>query len=298
MISSLFRRFESHFKVSQRIEALRIYGRRSIMWFWTNKPCLSGDGFLSISNQIVRGPKFWSLIHLFRSSKIPHVTFLPTHVVREDRFQDLISPFCRILILGNSDYDLTKKDVEDLSRLKLKIYAQNLEHRASNFHVLPIGLENRRLGVNGLKRYYKQSFSKTPKQDKVLIGPFSMTHPERLDLLGLKSEKGPWDFLEGRMKLAEYSKISSSYKFVACPRGNGLDTHRFWETLYRGSVPIVLSSNWSKMIQELGIPLLIVENWSAETLRKTVADNLDFEIPEKIPALWMKFWRTEFVTVD
>jgi hypothetical protein len=219
-------------------------------------------------------------------------------VVREDRFQDLISPFCRILILGNSDYDLTKNDIDLLSHLNLEIYAQNLNHRALNFNVLPIGLENRRLGVNGLKRYYKESFFKTPKQDKVLIGPFSMTHPERLDLLGLKHEEGPWDFLEGRMKLAEYSKISSQYKFIACPRGNGLDTHRFWETLYRGSIPIVLRSTWSEMIQELGIPLLMVENWNAETLRKAIIDNLDFEIPETIPALRMKFWKTKFVTFN
>jgi hypothetical protein len=125
-----------------------------------------------------------------------------------------------------------------------------------------------------------------------------MTHPERLDLLALKREEGPWDFLEGRMKLAEYSKISSQYKFIACPRGNGLDTHRFWETLYRGSIPIVLRSNWSEMIQELGIPLLMVENWNAENLRKVITDNLDFEIPETIPALRMNFWKTKFVTFN
>ena len=29
------------------------------------------------------------------------------------------------------------------------------------------------------------------------------------------------------------------YKFVVAPLGNGPDSHRIWETLYAGSIPII-----------------------------------------------------------
>ena len=46
----------------------------------------------------------------------------------------------------------------------------------------------------------------------------------------------PVDTLEGRK---EFLKDIRNHEFVLCPRGNGVDTHRLWETLYMGSIPIV-----------------------------------------------------------
>lgn len=48
--------------------------------------------------------------------------------------------------------------------------------------------------------------------------------------------------------------------FVVCPEGNGFDTHRLWETLYMGGVPVVQKNNYiSPLIAEL--PVLQVRNW-------------------------------------
>lgn len=293
MISAIIHDFLLRHKMNQRIAALRVYGRRFVLWFWTNKPFLSGDGFISLSNRVIAGPKFWMLIHRFRKSKIENVTFLPTHLVGDEGFERLISPGCKVLILGNSDYDLTQGDIEKLSRLSIKVFAQNLNYRASNLKVLPIGLENRRLGVNGLKRFYRDSFNRLPKKNRILVGPFSMTHPERKELLKLETEEGPWDFLQGRMHLSNYSRISSQYKYVACPRGNGLDTHRFWETLYRGSIPIVLRNNWSEMITEIGIPILMVNSWDGDCLKEAISDDLHIVSPKEIPALWISYWENQ-----
>lgn len=293
MISAVFHEFLLRNKVGPRINALRVYGRRFFLWFWTNKPYLSGDGFISLSNQVIAGPKFWTLIHGFRKSKIQNVTFLPAHLVGNVEFERLLNPECTVIILGNSDYDLTQGDIEKLAQLSVKVFAQNLNYRAPNLKVLPIGLENRRLGVNGLKRYYKDSFHQLSKKDRILVGPFSMTHPERKDLLRLETEEGPWDFLQGRLKLSNYSRISSQYKYVVCPRGNGLDTHRFWETLYRGSIPIVLRNNWSEMIAEIGIPVLMVNSWDGSCLKEAISEDLCVASPKEIPALWISYWENE-----
>ena len=295
MISLIFSKLLSKRKANLRFNALKIYLRRLFLWLRTNRPFLSGDAFITLSDQFFSGPRFWSFVHPFRRTKLANVTFMPTHLVKTIRFEQLLSQSCKILILGNSDYDLTEHDVRRLSQLPVEVYAQNLNHRAVNVNVMPIGLENRRLGVNGLKRFYKDSNFSSYKENKILVGPFSMTHPERMELLTLQAEIGPWDFLEGRMNLRDYSRISAGYKFVACPRGNGLDTHRFWETLYRGSIPIVLRSNWSEMISELGIPVLMVDKWDGSSLKETILQEIATVNPREIQALWINYWENRFL---
>ena len=63
--------------------------------------------------------------------------------------------------------------------------------------------------------------------------------------------------MEGRK---HYLQSVRNHTFVACPRGNGIDTHRLWETLYMGSIPIVKKdlahSDW------LDLPVLWIDDWN------------------------------------
>jgi hypothetical protein len=59
-----------------------------------------------------------------------------------------------------------------------------------------------------------------------------------------------------------YLKEMRSSGLVLCPRGNGLDTHRFYEALYVGAVPIVLKRSYSARIaKELKLPHITVRHW-------------------------------------
>ena len=40
--------------------------------------------------------------------------------------------------------------------------------------------------------------------------------------------------------------IVASSKFVFCPRGNGIDTHRFWETYAANSIPVIFDEYYIK----------------------------------------------------
>ena len=51
-----------------------------------------------------------------------------------------------------------------------------------------------------------------------------------------------------------------NHKFVLCPRGNGIDTHRLWETLYMGSIPIVIKED--ALIDFNTLPILFIEKWT------------------------------------
>jgi hypothetical protein len=43
----------------------------------------------------------------------------------------------------------------------------------------------------------------------------------------------------GNVSREEYVASMAAHRFVLCPRGNGIDTHRMWEALYLGVIPIV-----------------------------------------------------------
>jgi hypothetical protein len=107
-------------------------------------------------------------------------------------------------------------------------------------------------------------------------------------------QSGPgFQILRGRLEPYEYAEMSSHFKYIAAPRGNGLDTHRFWETLYRGSIPIVSKSSWSTNLRAMGIPLIEVDEWSFESLQKIPESTIELFNPKSIEVLWWDYWRRE-----
>lgn len=55
-----------------------------------------------------------------------------------------------------------------------------------------------------------------------------------------------------------------SHRFVLCPPGNGVDTHRMWEALLAGSIPVVKRS--LAMDPFLELPILFVDDFREVTL--------------------------------
>jgi hypothetical protein len=61
---------------------------------------------------------------------------------------------------------------------------------------------------------------------------------------------------EGRKKFLMDIRSAS---FVICPEGNGIDTHRMWESLYMETIPIVKKSLVHKDWEDL--PIFWVKSW-------------------------------------
>jgi hypothetical protein len=193
----------------------------------------------------------------------------------------------RVLVLGNSDRDFAVNNLCIPKSIK-RIYAQNLNFIDSRFEVLPIGLENIRLGRNLFVSFRRKKF----KDGKILAGPFSLTHPERTELLELKFSEVPCTFLPDYIHVTKYRKLLSRYQFVLCPRGNGQDTHRFWEVLYSGGTPIVKRSTWTDLLKDKGLPIITVNSWTAEEIQKSISDfykSADFSFDDRY--LSKTYWR-------
>ena len=266
------------------------YAKRSIYWKQNSFPFISGDLFADESDVSMYPPKFRTRQPSRSEVSDARVIFCPS-----DHLERLLSEFkgainAKVLILGNSDRDFADFDFALPNSLK-KVYIQNLNFKDSRLAVLPIGIENRRLGNNGQLNLFSEKYANNEKNNKLLVGPFSMTHSERLFYNSL-DDSDQWKILKGRISPRALAQESSKYRFVASPRGNGLDTHRFWETLYRGSLPVVVESQWSRDLALLGIPLVSIDSWQPASLSKIFEGGNQYSFsPKKIDALWWGFWK-------
>ena len=266
-----------------------VYLKRSIYWRSNSQPYLSGDVFADNSDVSFYSPALRGKHPDSRSIRDARVIFCPSH-----RLEDLLSDYgsmlnAKILILGNSDRDFNDFEFR-LPKSLNAVFAQNLNVTDKHLHLLPIGIENRRLGVNGTPWLFGEKLCERTKNTKILVGPFSFTHAERLEFQFLRNND-QITIVEKRMTSLSYSRLASGYQYVAAPRGNGLDTHRFWEAAYRGSMPLVKPTPWSRMVRELNIPLIEVNDYSEQSLLQILNDSRFEEFsPKNIKALWWPFW--------
>ena len=101
-------------------------------------------------------------------------------------------------------------------------------------------------------------------------------------------EFGQMDFTNhGRIRYLQNLRENS---FVLCPEGNGIDTHRLWETLYRGAIPLVRESSWLENFEFLASVTLKVSSWNLEEILTTVENRkVKFFNPHDVPELWWPY---------
>ena len=93
------------------------------------------------------------------------------------------------------------------------------------------------------------------------------------------------------------SKLSS-YKLSLCPPGNGIDTHRIWESLLVKTLPIVKKSNFTDNLESMSVPLIALKDWeeianiSSDDINKLYQQHIDKL--ENIEILKLKFWVDKF----
>ena len=179
------------------------------------------------------------------------------------------------IVVGHSDYSFSTNDFVRLKALGAKsIYANNLNSIWGDF--LPLGLcnntnESKQHSIVGDVKPILKIFRSAPEKStfpykisaNFSIDTFSQVRLKLYnDLRNLNhvNVKSPKITLSGR---ASYLQEIYDSHMVIVPRGNGLDTHRFWETLYMGAIPIVVRKDLPKGIFDLGpLPVIVLQNWN------------------------------------
>ena len=226
-------------------------------------------------------------------SKIDHVwDFL-------HKSRSINNPF--VLITHNGDYAVNQHMADLASTIPnlKKWFGQNIDCDSYIITSIPIGLENTKNWTKFSKSdlLYSKSNSKYP--EKLIYANFSFyTNPnERLKCYELVKNS---DFITNNCtnnvvqdNYQNWLDDVCNHHYVLCPRGNGIDTHRFWETLYLGRIPITTRNKNTKFYEDL--PALFVDDWSEineEMLYSKIdwfsnTNNFDLE------KLKMSYWKSK-----
>ncbi len=165
------------------------------------------------------------------------------------------------LLTHNSDINVNAGNYENAKLLQPNLrmwYAQNLNCDHPMMRPLPIGLANPKWEHGNQQEFQEVQDQNLEKRALVDVSFDLYTNlVERqkcLDLVGLP--------MRDRLPFKDHLRKLSSSFFCVSPEGNGLDCHRHWEALYLRTVPIVTRSSFTELLQDFGLPVLIIKDWT------------------------------------
>ena len=166
------------------------------------------------------------------------------------------------IVIGDDDQSPTMGEIRNLAKVCNKLFCINVVQNNHLIHSIPIGLESPSYRTGGRLK----DFSKRPEQDpkkrplSFLVAWNSSTNVIMREHAADVFKKAPDTYVAARRIPAQVvHKLMRKSLFVPCPAGNGLDTHRIWESLFLGSVPIILQKDAFSALE--GWPVLTVKSW-------------------------------------
>ena len=178
------------------------------------------------------------------------------------------SGFRNRIVCGHSDAGVT----DDMTRTYPAGSWWGVNSQCAHVHGLPLGItnhtnESQLHGVFGDVQVMVEVATQPRDIQNMVYANFVVdNHPSRGPLLEFAKSKSwitvgtPDQTLAGRRAFLQKVR---NHSFVLCPRGGGVDTHRLWETLYMGSIPIVKRDIAHAAWQDL--PILFVDSWDEVT---------------------------------
>lgn len=86
--------------------------------------------------------------------------------------------------------------------------------------------------------------------------------------------------IEIDLSFKKYLDSIHNYKFILCPWGNGYDTHRFWEVIYSGGIPVTKKNNSYEKFNQF--PIILLNKYDVlefeEAIKNYTQPSLDEEI--------------------
>ncbi len=188
-----------------------------------------------------------------------------------------------ILYIHNSDDSFNDSHSELVnSSIITKIYSQNIDYSVPNskLNLLPIGIANSMWKHGNLVEFYdtiKKTY-KSKKQKNIYVNINPSTYSYRQVLLDKIKELNCFNLSSGK-SYKEYLLELASHKFCLCIRGNGIDTHRFWESLYLGVIPVIINNkttscqNWINYLKVLEVPFYEIKQDDIDKMFIQYSDN-------------------------
>ena len=245
-----------YFKLKRRVINYLLH-KYTFIYRPSSRPYISGDTFRKISDHIYDESKKMNPLKVKKND----IVFISNTLV--DSFFIEIHPFINneyILISHNSDRNITQEEIKYMDNKILHWFAQNMECKNNKTSVIPIGLENLRYQLNGVLSDFQST--ENIEKSKITLLSFNVVtnNKERKKVLeSLKNNR----FIEKNSlgNHREYFEELKKYKFNLCPEGNGLDTHRIWESLLASAIPVMIRNTFTENLASLNFPIMLLDEW-------------------------------------
>lgn len=195
-----------------------------------------------------------------------------------------------ILITGMSAKSVKRFYIPNKPNCIVKWFAVNAVQDHPQIFPIPLGIENhigKSKGKHTNHKWFIENIDRLclkEKQNVVYCNFKIETNPkQRKNVINILKNKGLELIIDPPLPFEEYCERMSECKFVLCPPGRGVDTHRLWESLYLGCIPITLKS---RIYQYYHLPIVQVEHW--EDLCEDVL-NIDRNCDYK--ELYISYWK-------
>ena len=245
---------------------MNFYKTKDLLSIFQDDDSISGDGYMQFSSQHLD-------LHYIKRDFIYR-----SGIWRDNRIDSFIRNRPRsktILISGHSDIHTKFLDLLLLKALGIRfVFSTNCSQLRGVSQCLPIGLTNSYndstdhlvLGNTGpfIEILSNPIMPETFANSVLMAFNTHTAQKHREKVFQLFQTNKDTNFVsfdisaDGRL---QYLRAIYSNDFVLCPRGNGRDTHRLWESLYLGSIPIVKSGDLPRKLLEK-FPVWIVSNWA------------------------------------
>lgn len=233
---------------------------------------VSGETFKSICDYYYKPTAYDQGVHLDLKSNI--TIFSKTEYALNELFFILNNnkQYKNInVITHNSDILIDANIAAHKPSNVLNWYAINSTFEHPSITPIPLGIANSYCHITTKINDIKQVNTNNKRNGLLYVNFRPETYPpERQPLFDLflnKNKKGEtWFNICADNKnntTSSFLKDMIEHKFILCPRGNGVDTHRLWEALYSKTIPIIKYEPAYRFFIDL--PIVFIKDWSEIT---------------------------------
>jgi len=215
----------------------------------------------------------------------------------DDLFKDIEnSDNKHILITHNSDFVISEEIYRSKPKCIKKWYAENVFFSDKDLIPIPLGVERPDgMGYSSDMTVLDKVLNTDRNLKNIVYSCINIdNNPKyRLECDKFASEEMFVTRQEYGVPFDEFILNIYNHVFTLCPRGNGIDTHRLWETLYLGGIPVTERNVCTESFQIVGrLPILLVDNWDELNLNMLLNTIKKFSCTEfNSSYLKLSYWK-------
>jgi hypothetical protein len=160
-----------------------------------------------------------------------------------------------VFVVHNTDRSFGSLELQTLLPRAIHIYAINTTVAHPHLTTIPLGFVDKQLPfLDGFK-------GGSSERDIEIYANFTITtNPQARAACAQVFNGDPRVVTRAALSVPEYYLDLCHSKFVLCPEGTGIDTHRVYEALFCGATPVVLRNSLAPLYARL--PVCIVDTWT------------------------------------